>query len=162
MVDSAKQFMDMFRDKLGAQHELMPVINKMVVMLEPLDEFEEMMEVCSGVQNYGEYLTENEAENIADNFVNFDRTHGAKWPKSEMLFDTVRSVGGVIEEPKKFNKWVLFTVMNMIHADYGGVLMNVYSGPDYAKLVYKMAMAFISDPDRKVSIRHYFGLECKG
>jgi hypothetical protein len=50
--------------------------------------------------------------------------------------------------------------MNMIHADYGGVLMSMAQGTDYAKLVYKMAIAFINDPDREETIRHYYGLEC--
>lgn len=160
MTDHGKQFMDMFREELGEHHKVMPIINKMVIMLEPMEEFEEMMEICNGVENYGDYLTEKEAEHITEHFTNFDKTHGAKWPKPEMLFDTVKSVGGVVEEPRKYNKWVLFTVMNMIHADYGGVLQNVAQGSEYAKLAYKMALAFISDPDREESVRAYFGLEC--
>ena len=160
MTEHGKKFMDMFREELGEHHKVMPIINKMVIMLEPMEEFEEMMEVCNGVENYGDYLTEKEAEHITEHFTNFDKTHGAKWPKPEMLFDTVKSVGGVVEEPRKYNKWVLFTVMNMIHADYGGVLQNVAQGSEYAKLAYKMALAFISDPDRTESVRAYFGLEC--
>lgn len=160
MTEHGKQFMDMFREELGEHHKVMPIINKMVIMLEPMEEFEEMMEVCNGVENYGDYLTEKEAEHITEHFTNFDKTHGAKWPKPEMLFDTVKSVGGVVEEPRKYNKWVLFTVMNMIHADYGGVLQTVAQGSEYAKLAYKMALAFITDPDRTESVRAYFGLEC--
>lgn len=160
MTESGKKFMDMFREKIGENHEVMPIISKMVIMLEPMDEFEDMMEVCTGMENYGDYLTEKEAEHITESLVNFDKTKGAKWSRSEMLFDTVKSVGGSIEEPRKYNRWVLFTVMNMIHADYGGVLTSLAQGSDYAKLAYKMAIAFINDPDREESIRAYFGLEC--
>ena len=160
MTEHGKQFMDMFREELGEHHKVMPIIHKMVIMLEPMEEFEEMMEICNGVENYGDYLTEKEAEHITEHFTNFDKTHGAKWPKPEMLFDTVKSVGGVVEEPRKYNKWVLFTVMNMIHAVYGGVLQTVAQGSEYAKLAYKMAMAFITVPDRTESVRAYFGLEC--
>ena len=160
MTEHGKQFMDMFREELGEHHKVMPIINKMVIMLEPMEEFEEMMEVCNGVENYGDYLTEKEAEHITEHFTNFDKTHGAKWPKPEMLFDTVKSVGGVVEEPRKYNKWVLFTAMNKIHAVYGGVLQNMAQGSEYAKLAYKMALAFISDPSREESVRAYFGLEC--
>lgn len=160
MTDKGKQFMDMFREELGENHKVMPIINKMVVMLEPMEDFEEMMEVCTGVENYGDFLTEKEAEHITDHFVNYDKTKGPKWPKPEFLFDAVKSVGGAIEEPRRYNKWVLFTVMNMIHADYGGVLQNVAQGSEYAKLAYKMAIAFINDPDRNESIRAYYGLEC--
>lgn len=159
MTDMGKQFMDMLHEKIGEHHEVMPILNKMVIMLEPMDEFGEMMDVCTGMENYGEYLTEKEAVHITDHLINFDKTRGPKW-RPDVLFDAVKSVGGSIEEPRKYNKWVLFTVMNMIHADYGGVLMNVAPGSDYAKLAYKMAIAFINDPDRKGSIRHYFGLEC--
>lgn len=152
--------MDMFREELGENHKVMPIINKMVVMLEPMEEFEEMMEVCTGMENYGDFLTEKEAEHITEHFTNYDKTRGAHWPRPEILFETVKSVGGAVEEPRKYNKWVLFTVMNMIHADYGGVLQNVAQGSEYAKLAYKMAIAFINDPDREESIRAYFGLEC--
>ena len=160
MTDKGKQFMDMFREELGENHKVMPIINKMVVMLEPMEDFEEMMEVCTGVENYGDFLTEKEAEHITDHFVNYDKTRGPKWPKPEVLFEAVKSVGGAVEEPRRYNKWVMFTVMNMIHADYGGVLGTMAQGVEYAKLVYKMALAFISDPDRSESIRAYYGLEC--
>ena len=64
MTEKGKQFMDMFREELGENHKVMPIINKMVVMLEPMEDFEEMMEVCTGVENYGDFLTEKEAEHI--------------------------------------------------------------------------------------------------
>ena len=50
--------------------------------------------------------------------------------------------------------------MNMIHSDYGGVLAPMASGVEYAKLCYRMALAWIYDPDRKYSIRKKYGLEC--
>jgi hypothetical protein len=160
MTESGKQFMDMLREKIGEHHEVMPILGKMVVMLEPMGEFEDMIEVCNGVQVYGNYLTEKEAEHITQHMINYDKTRGAKWPKPEVLFDAVKSVGGMVEEPRKYNKWALFTVMNMIHADYGGVLQNVVQGSDYAKLAYRMAVAFITDPDKDETVRGYFGLEC--
>lgn len=160
MTENGKVFMEMLREKIGEHHEVMPILSKMVIMLEPMEEFDEMMEICTGMENYGDFLTEREAENITENLVNYDKTKGPKWPRPEMLFETVRSVGGTVEEPRKYNRWVLFTAMNMIHADYGGVLMNMASGSEYAKLVYKMAIAFINDPDREKGVRSYFGLEC--
>lgn len=160
MTEKGRQFLEMFREELGENHKVMPIISKMVIMLEPMEEFDDMMEVCTGVENYGDFLTEKEAEHITEHFVNYDKTRGAKWPKAEMLFETVKSVGGTVEEPRKYNKWVLFTVMNMIHADYGGVLQTMVQGAEYAKVCYKMALAFIMDPDRNESIRAYYGLEC--
>lgn len=160
MTEMGKQFMDMLHEKIGEHHEVMPILNKMVLMLEPMEEFEEMMEICTGMENYGDFLTEKEAEHITEGFTNFDKTKGAKWPRPDMLFDAVKSVGGSIEEPRKYNKWVLFTVMNMIHAKYGSILQNMAQGSEYAKLTYKMAVAFINDHNREKSIRSYFGLEC--
>lgn len=81
-------------------------------------------------------------------------------PNAQMLFDAVKGAGGEPEEKGRFNKWVLFFAMNMIHSDYGGVLSSLANGAEYAKLCYKMALAWILDPDRKHSIRHEYGLEC--
>jgi hypothetical protein len=49
--------------------------------------------------------------------------------------------------------------MNMMHSDYGGVLQTLASGDAYAKAAYLMSLAWIDDPDRRWSIREYFGLE---
>jgi hypothetical protein len=49
--------------------------------------------------------------------------------------------------------------MNMMHSDYGGVLMTIAQGDAYAKACYMMAVAWVSDRDRRWSIREYFGLE---
>ena len=163
MKEEYKEFVDMLRDKIGETNSAWPVIMKMTHMLEGNDAFEDMMEICEGVEEYKEYLTESEAKDIAVHLENFDKTTYPKWPNPQMLFDTVKSVGGEIEEKGKFNKWVLYVVMNMIHSDYGGVLSAFTNGAnntEYAKLCYRMAVAWILDPDRKHSIRNMYGLEC--
>lgn len=150
--------MEMFRTELGEHHKVMPIIKKMVYMLEPMEEFDEMMEVYPGIEMYGAFMTEKEAKRVTQSFINYDRTQGPKW-RPETLFDAVKSVGGSIEEPHKYNKWMLYTVMNMIHADYGGVLQTTVPDSEYPKLVYRMAVALIMDPDRRESLREYFGLD---
>lgn len=160
MKEEYKEFVDMLREKIGERNSAWPVIMKMTQMLENNEAFEDMMEICEGVEEYKEFLTESEAKAMASKLENYDKTNYPKWPNPQMVFDVVKSVGGEIEEKGHFNKWVLFFAMNMIHSDYGGVLSPLASGADYAKLCYKMALAWILDPDRKHSIRKMYGLEC--
>lgn len=157
MTDKGKQFMDMFREKLGMNHEVLPIINKMIVMLEPMGEFDEMMEIYSGMESYGEFLTEKEAKSIADHMINFDKTRGPKW-KPDILFDAVRTLGGTVDKPGSYNKWALYVLMNKQHSDYGESLQKLVQGSDYAKLCYELALDDIYDPDKKVGIRHKYGL----
>ena len=160
MKEDYKAFVEMLRDKIGESNGAWPVIMKMTHMLEDNDSFEDMMEICQGVEDYKEYLTESEAKELTSNLENYDKTTYPKWPNAQMLFDAVKAAGGEPEEKGHFNKWVLFFAMNMIHSDYGGVLSPLVSGNEYPKLIYKMALAWILDPDREHSIRHEYGLEC--
>lgn len=68
-------------------------------------------------------------------------------------------LGGQRAEKGKYNCWALFVLMNMIYADYGGVLMTLTQGDAFAKAAYLMSMAWLDDPDRRWTIRQYFGLE---
>lgn len=160
MKEDYKEFVDMLREKIGERNGAWPVIMKMTHMLEDNESFEDMMEICQGVEDYKEYLTEAEAKELTSHLENYDKTTYPKWPNAQMLFDAVKGAGGEPEEKGRFNKWVLFFAMNMIHSDYGGVLSSLANGAEYAKLCYKMALAWILDPDRKHSIRHEYGLEC--
>jgi hypothetical protein len=160
MKEEYKEFVDMLREKIGEGNAAWPVVMKMTHMLEGNDSFEDMMEICEGVQEYKEFLTEGEAKEMASHLENYDKTIYPKWPNPQMLFDAVKSVGGEPEEKGRYNKWALFFLMNMIHSDYGGVLSPLANGTEYAKLCYKMALAWIYDPDRKESIRKKYGLEC--
>ena len=159
MKEKSKEFLGMFYQELGEHHKVMPIIKKMIYMLEPMDEFNEMMEVYPGVEEYGAFMTEKEAKRVTSTFVNYDRTQGPKW-RPDTLFEAVKAVGGVVEDPHKYNRWALYAAMNMIHADYGGVLQTLGPDSEYPKLAYRMALAFIMDPDRKDGFRDYFHLDC--
>ena len=154
------EFIDMLRARIGADNPAWPVVTKMANMLEGNADFEEMMDICEGVEKYKEFLTEKEAKDLVTKLENYDKTNYPKWPNPNQVFDAVKSIGGEYEEPKKYNKWALFFAMNMIHSDYGGVLSTMAQGADYAKLCYKMAVAWLTDPDREHSIRQIYSLEC--
>ena len=155
-----EQFIQMLREKIGEQNGAWPVIMKMTSMLKGNTDFDDMMEICEGVEEYKNFLTEKEAKELVSKLENYDKTNYPKWPNSTQVFDAVKSIGGEVEDKGHYNKWALFFAMNMIHSDYGGVLSSMSSGTDYAKLCYKMAIAWLHDPDRDSSIRKMYGLEC--
>ena len=80
MTEKGRQFLEMFREELGENHKVMPIISKMVIMLEPMEEFDDMMEVCTGVENYGDFLTEKEAERVCNEHDwSFEDENGFVW-----------------------------------------------------------------------------------
>ena len=153
-----QEFIQMLKEARGTPQEW-SVIMAMVDMLEDEDEFEEMAELHKGISEYGQFLTEREAKRIVDGFHNYDGSRGPKWSMPAQVWDTVERLGGKRAEKGRYNCWALFTLMNMMHSDYGGVLMTLAQGDAYAKAAYMMSLAWVDDPDRRWSIRQYFGLE---
>jgi hypothetical protein len=153
------EFIQMLKDERGTPQGW-SVIMAMVDMLADDDEFEQMAEIHKGMAEYGQFLTEKEAKRIVDKFENYDGTRGPKWSMPQMMWDKVEALGGRKAEKGKYNCWALFVMMNAIHSDYGGVLMTLVQGNDeYAKACYMMAVAKLTDKDRRWTIREYYGLE---
>lgn len=152
------EFIQMLREARGTPQEW-SVIMAMVDMLEDDGEFEEMAQLHKGIAEYGQFLTEKEAKRIVEKFMNFDGTRGPKWAVPSMVWETIERLGGKKSEIGEYNCWTMYVLMNMMHSDYGGILMNVAQGDDYAKTCYMMAVAWVNDPDRRWSIREYFSLE---
>jgi hypothetical protein len=153
-----QEFIQMLKEARGTPQEW-AVIMAMVEMLEDDEEFEEMAELHKGIAEYKEFLTEKEARRIVDAFRNYDGTRGGKWAMPVAVWETVERLGGQRAEKGKYNCWALFVLMNMIYSDYGGVLMTLAQGDAFAKAAYLMSMAWLDDPDRRRSLREYFGLE---
>lgn len=152
-----EEFIEMLKAARGTPQEW-AIIMEMVDLLEDEDEFERMAEVHKGMAEFGgQYLTEKEATRIVGEFTNYDGTRGAKWQPA-VLFPAVESLGGKRAEMGKYNCWALYAVMNMISSDYGGVIATIAQGEEYAKTCYMMAVAFLTDRDRKEGVREYFGL----
>lgn len=153
-----QEFIQMLKEARGTPQEW-SVIMAMVDMLEDDDEFEEMAELHKGIAEYGQFLTEKEAKRIVDKFENFDGTRGPKWAMPTMVWETIERLGGSKSEKGKYNCWAMFVLLNMMHSDYGGVLMTIAQGDAYVKACYMMAVAWVQDRDGRWSIRQYFGLE---
>lgn len=149
------KFMEMVHDKLGEDHELTPIIASLVGMIDHEDRFEELFDIYEGIEEYGQYLTEKEAKQIVDGFVNYDGSRGAKWPP-QVLFSAVESLGGDKSVKGRYNCWALFVLMNWLHSDYGGALMTKLQGNDYALMVYQMALAWMNDKDGDHDVREMF------
>ena len=54
--------MEMLHGELGGNPKVMPIMEKMVKMLETHDDFVELMELYPGIETYGAYMTEKEAK----------------------------------------------------------------------------------------------------
>lgn len=133
------------------------IILSMVQMLDEDDDLERLADIHKGVQEYGQFLTEDEARKVVDGFRNYDGTKGGKW-RPDVLFSAVESLGGKRAEKGRYNCWALYAVMNMMSSDYGGVIITLAQGDAYAKVCYMMAIAWLTDPDRSKDVREYFGL----
>ena len=117
-----------------------------------------MAETYKGVSEYGgQFLTEKEAYKIVDAFQNSDGTRGPKW-QPQVMFSAIENLGGKRAEHGKYNCWAMYAVMNMMHSDYGSVLSSYAQGEEYAKLCYMLAVARLTDKDRKETVREYFHL----
>lgn len=159
MKESSKRMVEYLYNNMGSDKGRM-IIHKMVARMEEEDEVEEMMAVLEGEQEFHNFMTEDEARSIVTKFVNFDKSRGGKWTNIEILMEEVRSFGGVIEERKHYNRWVMYVLMNQMYSDYGGVISRIsQKSDDVVKVCYMMAQAKIDDPDRHESIREEFDLE---
>lgn len=155
MEGRKSKFMAMVHEKLGEDHELTPIIASLVGMVDHEDRFEELFDIYEGIEEYGQYLTEKEAKQIVEGFVSYDGMRGAKW-QPQTLFPAVESLGGEKSAKGKYNCWALYALMNMMHSDYGGALMEVAKGDAYALTCYRMALAWMTDRDHTNNVRDYF------
>ncbi len=152
------EFIQMLRDEMGTETGW-AVIMSMVGMVEDDDRFNELADIYKGKHEYGQFLTEKEAKKAADGLVGYDGNRGPKWPMPQQLFEKVESLGGRKSEHGKYNGWALFAVMNMMHSDYGGVISTVAHGDEYAKMCYMLAVAWLTDADKRNDVRKHFGFE---
>ena len=152
------KFIEMLKEERGTPTG-MAVIMSMVSMLEDDPRFEHLAELYEGIEHYKNFMTEKEAKKVVEGFIAFDGMRGQKW-SMDTIADELRKVGGVLEEKHHYNKWMLYTLMNNVWSDYGGVLMKIGLPPmEIPRAVYLMALAKLDDKDAHHTMREYFGLE---
>lgn len=153
-----KKFIEMLKQERDTPTG-MAVIMSMVSMLEDDPRFEHLADLYEGIEQYKNYLSEREAKKVVEGFVSFDGSRGQHW-SMDTIADEVRKAGGMVEEHHKYNKWMLYALMNSRWADYGGALMKMGIAPgDMPKAVYFLALAKLDDKDMHETMREYFGLE---
>lgn len=116
-----------------------------------------------GVVEWNNYLTEEEAEEVAEHIENQDGTIGFHWPKN-VFFPAVEALGGRVEEKPYYNRCALLAVANMIYSDHaqsiaedmGGRKPADISNEKMALSCYKKAVERLKDSDRPSFVRWYF------
>lgn len=104
---------------------------------------------------WNNYLSELEAKSITAKFVNQDGSKGPKWAFSQ--FETiVGSLGGSVEVCPFYNKFALWTTANMLYSDHADSLKEFVSEAELPKLMYRMSIEKLKDPDRPRFVRDYF------
>lgn len=122
--------------------------------------YKELVECFEGNLKFYNFLTENEASEILEKFVNQDGSRGAKWKDSDELFHKVEEMNGKIVCEPHYNKWALYVAMNMAASDQNSIIRK-WVGDDtdkYAEVCYELALSHLKDKDRLNWIRPFYGL----
>ena len=120
----------------------------------------ELVECYEGNLKYYNFLTESEAEDIVEKFVNQDGTKGPKWRDPEEVFHKVGELGNKVECDPHYNKWALYVAMNKSSSDQHSVITK-WVGDDktkYFEACYELALTQLKDKDRPYWIRPYYGM----
>lgn len=120
----------------------------------------ELVECYEGNLKYYNFLTETEAEDVVEKFVNQDGSKGPKWRDPEDVFHKVEELGGKTECVPHYNKWALYVTMNKFASDQHSVIIK-WVGDDrqkYFEACYELALTQLKDKDRLCWIRPYYCL----
>lgn len=117
----------------------------------------DFIDCLEGTRNFNNYLSEREAIDIVNSFVNADGTDGPKW-SPDTLFAKVEGLGGTLDAMPHYNRWSLYTTMNMEHSDHSKVIEKWSEGDPtkYAEACYDLAVSQLKDVDKPHWIREYF------
>lgn len=114
---------------------------------------------------YHNYLSEEEAGEIAMSLVNQNGSEGAHWPREDFA-RMLNRLGAPMEEEPYYNKCALWVAANMVYSDHANSIAEDmgFNTPGnvpperMAKSCYKKAVEILKDVDRPHFIRWYFHL----
>lgn len=98
------------------------------------------------------YLTPSEADKIVASM-----EPKAPWTRDQWK-QAMEASGFELEEWPCYNRCALFTVMEMIMSDSSSTLTKYVDGEHLFEAVHALAVDKLKDPDKRFSVRAYFGL----
>lgn len=111
-----------------------------------------------GAIEYNNYMTAEEAMDVATKLVNDDGSPAPHWRMDEAkAFLTSRGIA--IEDKPYYNFPALWLTMNMLYSDFSEPVTEMLGGGDNEKMAtafYKMAVKRLKDADRPKFVRWYF------
>lgn len=111
------------------------------------------------------YLSKQEAEEIASKLINQNGRIGAHW-NYEVFKETVEKLGGKVYEKPFYNCYALWATANMIYSDHAQSVAEDMGMPTpeavpnekMALSMYRKAVEQLKDVDRPMFVRKYFDL----
>lgn len=126
---------------------------------------EEWLEMLRPIRCYN-YLSEKEAEHIAEGLVSQHGDIGPHWDRPTFEQAVIR-LGGKLEDMPYYNSCALWVTANMIYSDHAKSIAEDMGLPSemsvpaerMARSCYRKAVEKLTDPDRPRFVRAYFDLE---
>ena len=112
---------------------------------------------------WNNYLTADQAQELAAQIVNQDGTKGPHWPM-DTFFNVVPKLGGSIEDEPYYNRYALWLVANAHYSDFakstsedmGYQTVDEVPPEKMALSMYKKAVESLKDVDRSHYIANYY------
>lgn len=119
---------------------------------------EKIMTLFEGMAEYRNYVTKDEAQRTVAEMQNWDGSTGVLW-SAEDLKSWLEKEGYDKHEKPYYNFWALFLATNMVLSDQGEVLKEYADDTsEMHEMSVKLARTHLTDKDKPLWIRWYFGL----
>lgn len=106
---------------------------------------------------WNNYLSREEAFDLANGLVNQDGTRGAHW-SYETFKAAVESLGAKMVDEPYYNPWALWLTANMLYSDHCRSASEFVPKDMMPKYFYNMSIEKLKDVDRPKFIRKYYDL----
>ena len=107
--------------------------------------------------NWKNYLSKQEAEEVASRLVNQNGVKGPHWGY-DVFKNAVEGAGGVMAEKPFYNCYALWAVANMEYSDHYESARKFVPESEMPKYFYSVAVEKLKDVDKPKFVRWYFGV----